>query len=69
MSHQINDRWLWLGVGIGLIFAVKGIRYAIQDTLRLTQVQPLGEDHDEELNRRPEDCTFANSGVQSHRNG
>jgi hypothetical protein len=60
MSHPISDRWLWLGVGVGLILAVKGIRYAIKDTLRLTQVQPLGKDHDEELSRQPEDCTSAN---------
>jgi hypothetical protein len=44
MSHRIDDRLLWLGVGIGLIVAFKGIKYAIEDTVRLTQ---------------PEDCTPA----------
>lgn len=56
MSHQIDDRWLWLGVGFGLIVAFKGIKYAIEDTVRLTQVKPLGKDQDEELQRQPEDC-------------
>jgi hypothetical protein len=59
MSHRIDDRLLWLGVGIGLIVAFKGIKYAIEDTIRLTQVKPLGKDQDEELQRQPEDCTPA----------
>ena len=57
MSHQIDDRWFWLGVGISLIVAFKGIKYAITDIVRLTQVKPLGKDQDEELQRQPEDCT------------
>lgn len=56
MSHQIDDRWFWLGVGISLIVAFKGIKYAIEDTVCLTQVKPLGKDQDEELQRQPEDC-------------
>ena len=56
MSHRIDDRYLWLGAGIGLIVAFKGIKYAIEDTVRLTQVKPLGKDQDEELQRQPEDC-------------
>ena len=56
MSHRIDDRWLWLSVGLGLIIAFKGIKYAITDTVRLTQVKPLGKDQDEELQRQPEDC-------------
>ena len=57
MSHRIDDRWLWLSVGIGLVVAFKGIKYAITDIVRLTQVKPLGKDQDEELQRQPEDCT------------
>ena len=56
MSRRIDDRWLWLGVGIGLVAAFKGIKYAITDVVRLTQVEPLGKDQDEELQRQPEDC-------------
>lgn len=56
MSQRMDDRYLWLGVGIGLIVAFKGIKYAIEDTVRLTQVKPLGKDQDEELQRQPEDC-------------
>lgn len=56
MSYRIDDRWLWLGAGLALIVAVKGISYAIHDTVRLTQVKPAGKDEDEELQRQPEDC-------------
>lgn len=61
MSHRIDDRWLWLGAGAALLIAVKGISYAIQDTVRLTQVKPLGKDDDEELQRQPEDCMYMRS--------
>jgi len=57
MSHRIDDRWLWLGAGVALILAFQGISYAIKDTVRLTQVKPIGKDRDEELQRQPEDCT------------
>lgn len=57
MAHRIDDRWLWLGAGIALVLTIKGISYAITDTVRLTQVKPLGKDQDEELQRQPEDCT------------
>lgn len=56
MSYSVNDRWLWLGAGLALIIAVKGISYAIHDTVRLTRVKPAGKDEDEELQRQPEDC-------------
>lgn len=63
MSHRIDDRWLWLGVGIGLVVAFKGIKYAITDIVRLTQVKPLGKDQDEELQRQPEDCATISSSM------
>lgn len=59
MSHRIDDRWLWLGAGAALYLAAKGISYAIHDTVRLTQVKPIGKDDTEELQRQPEDCKFA----------
>ncbi|KAK6432239.1 hypothetical protein LTR95_011589 [Oleoguttula sp. CCFEE 5521] len=38
MASRINDRWLWLGAGITLYIMAHGIRYAVRDILRLTEV-------------------------------
>lgn len=57
MAYRIDDRWLWLGAGVALFIAVKGISYAIHDTVRLTEVQPLVNEQDEEHQKQPEDCT------------
>lgn len=61
MAYRIDDRWLWLGAGVALFIAVKGISYAIHDIVRLTEVQPLINEQDEEHQKQPEDCTYANS--------
>ena len=40
MAPKIDDRWAWLGFGIFLFFAAKGIRYAIEDLVRLSEIDP-----------------------------
>jgi hypothetical protein len=58
MTHRISDRWLWLGTGVLLILAFRSISYAIHDTVRLTEVEPLTtKEQDEDQQRQPEDCT------------
>ena len=57
MAHRIDDRWLWLGTGALLLIAYKSISYAIHDTVRLTEVEPLTtKKQDEDQQRQPEDC-------------
>jgi hypothetical protein len=57
MAHRIDDRWLWLGTGALLLIAFKSISYAIHDTVRLTEVEPLTtKEQDEDQQRQPEDC-------------
>nr|OQO19351.1 hypothetical protein B0A51_12813 [Rachicladosporium sp. CCFEE 5018] len=38
MATRIDDRWLWLGASITLFLMAHGIRHAIHDILRLTEV-------------------------------
>ncbi|KAK6428463.1 hypothetical protein LTR95_015393 [Oleoguttula sp. CCFEE 5521] len=38
MVTRIDDRWLWLGASVTLFLMAHGIRYAIRDTLRLTEI-------------------------------
>lgn len=38
MAQPIDDRWLWLGLGIAAFIAVRGMRRSIQDTVRLIEV-------------------------------
>lgn len=37
-ATRIDDRWLWFGAGIFFFCAVKGIRYALTDMVRLTEL-------------------------------
>lgn len=55
MAHTISDRWLWLGVGIAIFIAVKGIKYAISDIVNITQLPLDKQDPDEEETKFPED--------------
>ncbi|KAL1585406.1 hypothetical protein WHR41_05762 [Cladosporium halotolerans] len=55
MVYRIDDRWLWLGAGIALYITFKGISYAIRDIVRLTAIEPLDKDHDDERQQQPED--------------
>ncbi|OQO00486.1 hypothetical protein B0A48_13835 [Cryoendolithus antarcticus] len=38
MVTRIDDRWLWLGASVTLFLMAHGIRYAIRDILRLTEI-------------------------------
>ena len=59
MPPKIDDRWLWLGFGIFIFFAAKGIRYAINDTVRLTRLDPLQhEPKKKQKEHRPEDGMY-----------
>jgi hypothetical protein len=61
MAHRIHDRWLWLGTGALLLIAFRSISYAIHDTVRLTEVEPLRtKEQDEDQQRQPEDCMQQN---------
>ncbi|KAF2442276.1 hypothetical protein P171DRAFT_417293 [Karstenula rhodostoma CBS 690.94] len=38
MVHHIEDRWLWLGLGIFTFFAVKGVAHGLRRIVTLTEV-------------------------------
>lgn len=57
MTYRIDDRWLWLGTGVALFIAVKGISHAIRDIVRLTAIQSLKDESEDERQKQPEDCT------------
>ena len=57
MTSRIHDRWLWLGLGIFVFFAAKGIRYAITDVVRLTKIDPAQYEPINKNEERPEDST------------
>lgn len=59
MTYRIEDRWLWLGTGVALFIAVKGISYAIRDIVRLTAIQSLKDESEDERQKQPEDCTYS----------
>ncbi|GIZ43747.1 hypothetical protein CKM354_000696300 [Cercospora kikuchii] len=40
MATRIDDRWLWLGVGVFFYFAAKYVKYAVTDIVRLTELDP-----------------------------
>lgn len=61
MAYRIDDRWLWLGAGIALYITFKGISYAIRDIVRLTAIEPLDKDPDDERQQQPEDCKSSNT--------
>jgi len=66
MAHRIHDRWLWLGTGVLLIIAFRSISYAIHDTVRLTEAEPLTtKEQDEDQQRQPEDCTYIIESVET----
>lgn len=58
MQHYISDRLLWIGVGVFFALAVKGIRRAMTDTVRLTELDSdidLYGDIYGETEKQPED--------------
>jgi hypothetical protein len=56
MPSRIDDRWLWFGFGAVLLFAVRGIRHAIPDLIRLTKIDPYQYEPNNKKEERPEDC-------------
>ncbi|KAL5460805.1 hypothetical protein PMIN06_002559 [Paraphaeosphaeria minitans] len=38
MAHHIEDRWLWLGLGIFTFFAVRGVAHGLRRIVTLTEV-------------------------------
>ncbi|EME79245.1 uncharacterized protein MYCFIDRAFT_204748 [Pseudocercospora fijiensis CIRAD86] len=38
MAHRIDDKWLWFAFGIFAFFAAKGVQNAMQDVVRLTEL-------------------------------
>ena len=56
MPPRIDDRWLWLGFGIFIFVAARGMRYAIEDIVQLTQLEPSrNESQNNEKDELPED--------------
>ncbi|KAL1311699.1 hypothetical protein AAFC00_001801 [Neodothiora populina] len=48
MAWNLDDRWLWLGLGALTFVAVKGIAYGLQDTLKLVELpEPANETSNE----------------------
>ncbi|KAF2482333.1 hypothetical protein BDY17DRAFT_324622 [Neohortaea acidophila] len=52
---RIDDRLLWLGFGIFLFSAAKGIQYAIHDIVELTELTPLPDAFENPKGDLPED--------------
>jgi hypothetical protein len=44
MVPKIEDRWLWLGLGVFTFFAVKGVAYGLREIVRLTEVNNVPEE-------------------------
>ena len=60
MAARIDDRWLWLGFGVFLFFAARQLRNSIQETVRLTEIDPAQyEDREERDKKSPEDCIYS----------
>ena len=57
MSPRIDDRWLWFGFGVFFLLAAKGVRYAIEDTIRLTKLERYDDETNDAQRERPEDRT------------
>ncbi|OCK81017.1 hypothetical protein K432DRAFT_404168 [Lepidopterella palustris CBS 459.81] len=38
MALRIDDRWLWLSLGVFTFFAAKGVAYGLREIVRLTEV-------------------------------
>ncbi|KAI6875759.1 hypothetical protein KC323_g266 [Hortaea werneckii] len=56
MAPRIDDRWVWLGFGVFLFFAVRQLRNSIQETVLLTEIDPAQyEDREERDKKSPED--------------
>lgn len=57
MALRIDDRWVWLGFGVFLFFAARQLRNSIEETVRLTEIDPAQyEDREERDKKSPEDC-------------
>ncbi|RMX73043.1 hypothetical protein D0869_14001 [Hortaea werneckii] len=56
MALRIDDRWVWLGFGVFLFFAARQLRKSIEETVRLTEIDPAQyEDREERDKKPPED--------------
>ena len=64
MAPKIDDRWLWLGFGVFIFFAAKGIRYAITDIVQLTKLDAFDCDSkDQNKDEQPEDSKYLHFGL------
>lgn len=55
MAPHIDDRWLWLGVGVAACLAIKGVQYALTDIVRLTEIDPYQYEPKRKEKDHPED--------------
>ncbi|KXT10685.1 hypothetical protein AC579_4773 [Pseudocercospora musae] len=55
MAHRIDDKWLWFAFGLFAFFAAKGVRYAVKDIVRLTELDADQYPDQKEDARHPED--------------
>lgn len=55
MASRIDDRWLWLGVGVATFIAIKGVQYALTDIVRLTEIDPHQYEPKKKKEEHPED--------------
>ena len=57
MTTRIDDHWLWLGTSVVFLATTEAIRYAIRDTISLTELEPDDGKIEDAKAEQPEDCT------------
>lgn len=55
MAQRIDDRWLWLGIGVTAFLALKGIQHCLADLVHQTKLDPYQYEPIKKDEERPED--------------
>ncbi|WPH02697.1 Hypothetical protein R9X50_00556300 [Acrodontium crateriforme] len=55
MSHKVHDHWFWLGFGVVLFLAARGIRACMTELVQDTEIDNPADPTEEDQNTEPED--------------